>query len=219
MHSDPEAREVYVRVMIVDDHPAVRQGLALLLEPEGVAVCAEADSRSEALACAAAHRPDVALVDLSLGEEDGASLIAELCSLAVPCLAYSMHEDGQHVGAAFAAGARGYVTKREVHGVLVRAITEVAAGRRFVSPRAAVALADHAADRRSGEVRDGLSSQERQVYGLLGGGAGTTEIADALGISTRTVESYFARIQVKMGLEGMRALRQHAIQHLRNGQA
>ena len=54
MHSDPEAREVYVRVMIVDDHPAVRQGLALLLEPEGVAVCAEADSRSEALACAAA---------------------------------------------------------------------------------------------------------------------------------------------------------------------
>ncbi len=200
-----------VRVLIVDDHPAVRQGLALLLEPEGVAVCAEAGNSAEALARVEELRPDVVLVDLSLGEEDGSLLVAELTRRAVPTLVYSMHEDGRRVESAFAAGARGYVTKREVHRVLVEAIGAVAAGRRFVSPRAAVALADRVVDARADAACDGLSSQERQVYRFLGEGQGTTEIAAAMGISTRTVESYYARMLVKLGLGGMRELRHEAI--------
>jgi DNA-binding NarL/FixJ family response regulator len=203
-----------IRVLIVDDHPAVRQGLGLLLGPEGIVVCAEADNLAGALACVDDLHPDLALVDLSLGEEDGLSLLAGLHERALPCLVYSMHEDGRHVGGAFAAGALGYVTKREVHCVLVQAVQEVASGRRFVSPRAAVALAEHAANGPTNAALAELSNQEEQVYLLLGRGESTKEIAAAMDISVRTVESYCARICTKLGLEGMRELRRHAIGHL-----
>ena len=208
-----------IRVLIVDDHPAVRHGLALLLEPEGVVVCAEADNCAEALACARKQMPDLVLVDLSLGEEDGLLLVAELAARGVRALVYSMHEDGRHVEGAFAAGALGYVTKREVHRVLVTAMHEVAEGRRFVSPRAATALAERVADAQSALVQGELSSQERQVYRLLGEGGGTAEIAATMNISTRTVESYYARILIKLGLDGMRQLRRHAIRSLRGDSA
>ncbi len=203
-----------IRILIVDDHPAVRRGLALLLSPEGIAVCAEASGRTEALSLAEKHSPHLALVDLSLNGEDGLPLVSDLRTLAVPSLVYSMHEDPRHVEGAFSAGALGYVTKREVDQVLIQGIREVAAERRFVSPAAAVALAtrlsapaEHDADRE-------LSEQERQVYHLLGQGEGTIEIAAALHISTRTVESYYARILDKFALDGMRDLRRHAINHL-----
>lgn len=202
-----------IRVLIVDDHPAIRQGLELLLEPEGVTVCAEADSLAGALVACQQHQPDVVLVDLSLGDEDGAVLLEALRERDLPPLVYSMHEDGHHVTRAFAAGALGYVTKREVHRVLVKAISEVAAGRRFVSPRAAVALAEQVADAPEDTVLRELSRQEQEVYRLLGNGETTKQIAASMKISTRTVESYFDRILVKMGLAGMRELRYHAISH------
>ena len=132
-----------IRVLVVDDHPAVLQGLKFLLKQEQVSVCAEAANSLEALAAIEADRPDLALVDLSLGEEDGTILVAKLCSLALPSIAYSIHEDQRHVKNALAAGALGYVTKREVHRVLVQAIFEVANGGRFLSPKAAEALAEH----------------------------------------------------------------------------
>lgn len=135
-----------IRVLIVDDHLAVRQGLELLLTPEGITVCAQAAGHAEALECVERHHPDVALVDLSLGEEDGFSLIAELSQQALPALAYSIHEDERHVKSALAAGAIGYVTKREARRVLVQAIGEAAAGRQFISPRAAAALANQGKD-------------------------------------------------------------------------
>jgi len=202
-----------IRVLLVDDHPAVREGLALLLAPDGIDVVAEAGAHAEALARVKEQRPDLAIVDLSLDTEDGKALIADLRARDVPALAYSMHKDVGHVEGAFAAGALGYVTKRELHGVLVQAIRHVAAGRQFVSPIAAVALAERASQSHAEPgVRD-LSQQERQVYQLLGNGEGTYEIATALKISTRTVESYYARIIVKLGLSGMYELRHHAINH------
>lgn len=204
-----------IRLVVVDDHPAVRQGLALLLAPEGIAVCAEASSRAEALARLEECGPDLALVDLSLAGEDGLELVAEFHARGLPSLVYSMHEDGPHVRSAFTAGALGYVTKRELRQVLVQAIQEVAAGRRFVSPAAGVALAEHLTGPRARDAERELSRQERQVYQLLGQGEGTIEIASALGISTRTVESYYARIQDKLGLRGMHELRHHAINRRR----
>jgi len=185
-----------------------------LLAPEGITVCAEASGRAGALAHVEDRRPDLALVDLSLAGENGLAVVADLHARAVPSLVYSMHEDGRHVEGALAAGALGYVAKREIHRVLVQAIREVAAGRRFLSPMAAVALAEHLAGPRAYNVDRDLSKQERQVYHLLGQGEGTIEIAAALRISTRTVESYYARIQDKLGLRGMHELRRHAISHL-----
>jgi len=216
MDSDPVSGSASIRALIVDDHPAVRQGLGLLLGPEGITVCAEAGGRAEALARIEECRPDLVLVDLSLGEEDGLVLIADLDEHAVPTLVYSMYEDGRHVESAFAAGALGYVTKRELRQVLVQAIREVAAGRRFVSPKAALALADHIAEGQTEASHGELSNQERLVYRLLGEGESTSGIAAAMNISTRTVESYYSRILVKLGLDGMRELRRNAINHLRN---
>src|SRR5512135_590234 len=123
-----------IRVLLVDDHPAVREGLALLLAPEGIEVCAEAGGRADALARVEERRPDLAIVDLSLDGEDGLALISDLHGRAVPVLVYSMHTGARRVGSAFEAGALGYVTKRAFHGILVQGIREVAAGRRFVSP-------------------------------------------------------------------------------------
>ncbi len=200
-----------IRILLVDDHPAVREGLALLLSPDGVAVCAEAGGRAEALARAKECHPDLAIVDLSLDSEDGTVLIPDLRACSVPVLVYSMHKDARHVGNAFAAGALGYVTKRELHSVLVQAIREVAVGHRFVSPIAAVALAEQANKLHADDELRNLSRQEREIYQLLGKGEGTYEIAAALNISTRTVESYYGRIQLKLGLSGMYELRRHAI--------
>lgn len=107
-----------IRVLLVDDHPAVREGLALLLAPDGIDVVAEASAPAEALARVKERRPDLAIVDLSLDTQDGAGLIADLRARDVPALAYSMHKDPRHVEGAFAAGALGYVTKSELHDVI-----------------------------------------------------------------------------------------------------
>ncbi len=215
MH-DGAPQQTKIEVLLVDDHPAVRHGLALLLAPDGIHVCGEASGRGEALAELRTCRPDVALVDLSLGGEDGTAVVAELHALGISPLVYSMYEDARHIEGAFAAGALGYVTKREIHRVLVHAIREIAAGHRFVSPNAAIALAENAADAIARGPDRGLSEQEREVYRLLGIGEGTVEIAAALGISARTVESYFARIMDKLGVDGMHDLRRHAIAHFRD---
>jgi DNA-binding NarL/FixJ family response regulator len=204
-----------VRALLVDDHPAVRQGLALLLAPDGIDVDAEASGRAEALSRAEDRRPHLAIVDLTLEAEDGTALIGDLRARNIPVLVYSMHKDAWHVEGAFAAGALGYVTKRELHEVLVQAIRDVAEGRRFVSPVAALALAELATGAAAQGRAGSLSPHEREVYQLLGRGEGTSEIAAALNISTRTVESYYARILVKFDLDGMHQLRQHAIANVK----
>ncbi len=200
-----------IRILLVDDHPAVRQGLVVLLEPEGM-VCAEAGGRAEAAARLAESRPDLVIVDLSLDGEDGLTLIADLRERRVPALVYSMHHDARHVGSAFAAGALGYVTKRELQGVLVQAIREVAAGRRYLSPKAAAALAESLAVARPADDIDKLSAHERKVFELLGQGEGTFEIAAALHVSNHTVETYYERIKVKLNLNGMYELKRRAIE-------
>ncbi|HSJ05114.1 MAG TPA: response regulator transcription factor [Longimicrobiales bacterium] len=204
-------------VLLVDDHPAVREGLALLLAQDGIAVLAEAGGRSELEAALARGSPRIALLDLSLGAESGMDLIDVLVDRGIPVLIYSMHEDGAIIRRTLAAGARGYVTKRELHRVLIEAIREVDAGREYLGPRAAHALAAHLRGIGDGDdagersrLRD-LSSRERQVYRMLGEGATTSEIAAAMQVSTRTVESYCARLMEKLGLNGMRRLRRDAI--------
>ncbi len=202
-----------IRILLVDDHPAIRQGLALFLAPEGI-VCAEASGRIEALAHVEERCPGLAIVDLSLDGEDGTALISDLHERHVPVLVYSMHSDARRVKSAFAAGALGYVTKRELDSVLVQGIREVAAGRRFVSPKAAAALAESLIGSPADDALQRLSPHERKVYELLGHGEDTFDIASALHISNRTVESYYARMQVKLNLNGMYDLRRHAIEYL-----
>ena len=197
------------RVFLVDDHPGVRVGLRLLLAQAGIAVCGEADGPAGALGGVREAAPDLVVVDLSLGEESGLSLLRTLDGVlpGVPLLVYSMHEDPFHVQQAMSAGASGYVTKREVAELLVHAVGELAAERPYMSPRAA--QAPHAAPP-SAVPPEPLSTRELEVYGFLGRGYSTLAIAGELGVSQRTVGSYYARILKKLGVAGMEALRRRA---------
>ena len=206
-------RDSNIRVLLVDDHPAVRDGLTLLLASDGIVVSAGAGGRTEALSCLKEPRPDLAIVDLSLEGEDGLALIADLHQRNVRVLVYSMHSDARHVSSTLAAGALGYVTKREFHTVLVQGVREVAAGRRFLSPNAGAALAQQIAEPPPPDGVGRLSSQECEVYKHLGQGKNVAEIALAMDISAHTVESYFKRIVTKLKLSGMHELRRHSIEH------
>jgi DNA-binding NarL/FixJ family response regulator len=204
-----------LRILVVDDHPAVRAGLSLLLASTGMTVSDEAAGLGDALACAQASRPDAAVVDLILEGESGLAVTAALAERNVPVLVYSMHGDGEHVRRALEAGALGYVTKAEAHGVLTDGLREVAAGHRYLSPRAALALADQVTEAPRSNPVQALSGKEREVFLRLGEGDGTLEIARAMQISVHTVESYYTRIQLKLGVQGMYGLRHCAIEHAR----
>ncbi len=128
------------RILLVDDHVAVRQGLAQVLAEEGVGQCREAAGYEEALVDAARDPPDLALVDLSPGTDHALQLVAALCARNVPVLVCSAHEEPSYVRRALAAGARGYLTKREAPRELARAVRDVLDGWLLVSPRAAEGL-------------------------------------------------------------------------------
>jgi DNA-binding NarL/FixJ family response regulator len=199
-----------VRVFLVDDHPAMRNGLSLLLRQVGHTVCGEAGSRAELLERLDGVQAAVALVDLSLAEESGLDLIADLTARGIPILIYSMHEDRGSIERAFDRGARGYVTKREVADVLLEAIEAVAAGRRYASPGVMESLAGRVLDPDEGAAV-ALSQREEQILDRLGGGESSAEIGRALSISAHTVETYYGRMIRKFGFSSMKELRKFAI--------
>ena len=196
------------RIFLVDDHPAVRHGLTRLLGDEAYEVCGEKGSLFETLEAVLDSRADLAIVDLSLGEESGFDLIAELCVHKVPVLVYSMHEDVSSIDQSLRAGASGYVSKREESEELCLAVQKLLDGQRYLSPNAAKVLAD------SGNPRDSaaqLSEREQQIMAQLAEGRGPSDVAQALSISVRTVEGYCSRIIDKLDLAGMKELRLFAI--------
>jgi DNA-binding NarL/FixJ family response regulator len=193
----------------VEDHPVLCLGLRHILEREGMTVCGEADSITAGLACVAETSPDLAIIDISLGGEDGVALIRQLAKENSPLriLVYSTHEDATHIERSLQAGAHAYLTKREAYELLGIAIRACLAGQCYLSPMAKrmVSKSPH-----TGELLATLSSKEQQVYRLLGQGGSASGIALHMNLSPRTVESYFARIQVKLGLNGMKELRKRA---------
>lgn len=128
------------RILLVDDHAHVRRGLAIVLAGEGLGECVEASGPREALAIADEQAPDIALVDLSPGTDEALQLVTDLCARRVLVLVCSMHEDASCVRRAMAAGARGYVTKREAPRELARVVRDVLDGWTMISPRASEGL-------------------------------------------------------------------------------
>ncbi len=127
------------RILLVDDHLAARQGLAVALAEESVDCC-EAGGRKEALDIADHESPDLVLVDLSMGNDDTLALLAEFRKRRIPVLVCSMYENSGHVKRAMAAGARGYITKPEAPQEIARAVRDVLKGWMLISPRAAEGL-------------------------------------------------------------------------------
>jgi len=153
---------------------------------------------------------DIAIIDLSLGEDSGLELLHALKALNIPGLVYSMYEDPETIALAFDSGAGGYITKREMAEVLLLGVQEVRDGRRFISPRAAQSLAMRAV-KGNGAREAELSERERQILRMLGQGDSAADIAREFIISTRTVETYYSRLMEKLGLVGMKELRKFAI--------
>jgi two-component system, NarL family, invasion response regulator UvrY len=201
-----------VRIFLVDDHPAVRQGLSLLLSGEGLAVCGEAANREQTLRHLDAAEPGLVLVDLNLGGESGLELVRELHAAGVKTLVYSMHDDARSIESAFASGAQGYVTKREMVSTLLEGVRSVLKGQRYVSPAAAQVLAEKLIAGQGRTDVDCLSERELAIFKCSGLGYSTAEIAELMCISPRTVESYYARIVEKLRLDGIKSMRRLAIQ-------
>ena len=207
------------RVFIVDDHPLVRESLAnLIAQQPDMSICGEAEYSSTALAAIATLQPDVAVVDLSLGDGSGLDLIRDLRKLhpRVAVLVLSMHDESWYAERALRAGARGYVMKRAASRDVLDAIRRVREGRMALTPDLAETLAAKlvAGPLEMADPVATLSDRELDVFRLLGQGRQTRQIADALHLSMKTVQAYCARIKDKLGLNSANELLREAVRWL-----
>lgn len=198
-----------LNLLLIDDHPAIRKGLGILLGTRNHRVGAEAKNRTEALDILDRQSFDIALLDLTLQDGSGLDLLPELEARDISVLVYTMHETPEIIDRVFRCGALGYVSKQEEADVLFTAIETVASGKRYLSPCAVLNLADGSSEQTRPE--DLLSDRERQIFVLMGRGWGNTEIADRLGISPRTVDTYCTRMVRKWDFEGRAELRKYAV--------
>lgn len=207
-----------VRILVVDDHPIVRRGLVdLFNDTDGLRVSGEAGTTKEALSAVAATRPDVAVIDLSLGTESGLDLVTALARSEPPIrqLVLSGHDEQLYADRALKAGALGYIMKDRPAEELIAAVRRVASGKSYVSEETAERIlsslgsAHRAKDERSPIER--LSDRERHVLTLVGRGMTTREIAEELKLSVKTVESHYAHLKEKTGARNARDLTRVAV--------
>lgn len=203
------------RVFLVDDHPVVRSSLRTLLdESGGIRVAGEAAGYEEALRLFPASSADMAIINLGLPDRSGLDLIRNLKRMypSLNMLVLSMHDECLYAVRALRAGARGYLMKTASAGAIVEAVKRLAAGQRVVSERVRQQLLEQVAeDGPDGKPVDQvLSAQELAVFEWLGRGLATAQIARAMGISEKTVGSYYERIKTKMNIAHMRDLARKA---------
>jgi DNA-binding NarL/FixJ family response regulator len=203
-------------LLLADDHRLVREGLRRLLEARSdFRVVAEVDDGEEAVRAALARKPDIALVDLTMPRVSGAAAIRRIRE-AVPtrCIAVSMHELVGQVRQAFEAGASGYVVKSAAAVELISAVDAVRAGRTYLSPAVAHWAVDAMAstEPQKGRRRHAITSREREVLALVADGLSTKEIASALGVSIKTIETHRSNLMTKLEIRKASGLVRVAIQ-------
>jgi DNA-binding NarL/FixJ family response regulator len=199
------AETAAIRVLLVDDHAVVREGLRTFLElQDGIEVVGEAGDGEEAVSAAAGLRPDVILMDLVMPKLDGVGAMRRLRAVAPECrvvVLTSFLED-EHLLPAIQAGAAGYLLKNAEPAELARAIRAADAGKAIIDPTVAArlvsALADGAVPARSDEDR--LTRRERDVLELIVGGRSNKRIAFELGISEKTVKTHVGHVLAKLGV-------------------
>jgi len=190
-----------IRLLIVDDHSVVREGLrAFLRLQEGIEVVGEAASADEAVSVAAASSPDVVLLDLVMPEGDGIGAIRRLieCAPGVRVLVLTSFADDAQIFAAIAAGAAGYLLKDVDPQALADGIREVHAGRPALHASVAARLMRHSGSPRSRS--DDLTARERDVLRLVVEGLANKQIAQRLGIGEKTIKTHVSRVLAKLGV-------------------
>jgi DNA-binding NarL/FixJ family response regulator len=205
------------RILIVDDHPMMRQGLAQLINHESdLGVCCEAGTAAKALALAASRQLDLVLADLSLPDRNGLELIKDLQVYhpALPVLVISTHDESLYAERVLRAGGRGYIMKQEGGKMLMQAIRQVLAGRIYVSEKMSAKILEIFSGRRTqaaSSLEELLSDREFEVFQLIGQGKGTREIANYLHLSVKTIEVHRLNIRQKLKLKTGLELVRYAI--------
>ena len=205
------------RVLIVDDHPIVRQGLRRMIETEAdLVVCGEVQTEREARAAIRALVPDVVIVDISLAQGDGLELVRDVHAQRpeLPMLVLSMHDELIYGERLLAAGARGYIMKQAASDQLLVALRRVLDGDVYVSEGLASSLGKGMRTELEPVTSDPierLSNRELQVLSLIGRGFSSREVADGLGLSVKTVETHRQSLKRKLNLATNAQLLQYAI--------
>jgi len=210
--------EKTIKFLIVDDHPIFRHGMRMLIESDPrYRVCAEAGKVEEAVEAARRETPDMVVLDISLGSQNGLDLLPVLHSAdpRIRTLVVSIHDEAIYAERALRANARGYLMKHEASSVLKEAISEILAGKIFVSASFRERLLERACKSRSEDFRSSvaqLSDRELEVLKYMGQGFGATEIAGTLGIAVKTVGVYQDHIKRKLAFGSISELRKYAIE-------
>jgi two-component system, NarL family, invasion response regulator UvrY len=203
-----------IKVLIVDDHAVVREGLKRILEIRGdIAVAGEAANRDETLSKVRAEAFDVVVLDLALGRDNGLEVLKHIKSEQpkLPVLILSMQPEEHYASRLLKAGAAGYLSKESAPGELVNAVIKVSNGGRYVSPAIAERLAFEIGTPTTDTPHERLSDREFQVFQMIASGKGLTQIADELGVSVKTVSTHRARILAKLGIKNNAELIHYAL--------
>lgn len=217
------APAIATRILLVDDHPLVREGLAEVLTREAdLVICGEAEDRQQALQLIPAAKPNLAIIDLGLKKSYGLELIKDIRAQFpdVLMLVVSMQDELMHAERVLRAGASGYIAKEEATVHVVQAVRQVLGGGTYVSQRVASQMAAKISGRPHRDSASGLSNltdRELEVFQLIGDGLGRQQIAERLRLDVNTVETYRSRIKDKLQLKDAQELLQSAIRFNRSG--
>lgn len=199
-------------IMIVDDHPLVRDGIRQLIDSESdLNLCCEAATISEAMRLMMNHSPDLVIIDLSLPDGNGLDLVKRMHKQhpKLPILVYSMHDTDLFADRALGAGAKGYINKQEAGEQLLVAARQVLNGKIYLSPQT---IRDDGTKIPASSPFKSLSNRELGVFELIGHGMSTSDIADKLNLSVKTIESHRANIKSKLKLNSAGELIRCAVQ-------
>lgn len=214
--STPSSRPT-IRILVVDDHELMRNGLARMIDQEAdLEVCGEAAGVDDALAKLAATRPDLVIVDVALKQGNGIDLIKRIKSRqpTVRMIVLSMHDESLYAERALRAGAMGYVNKQAPARSIIDAIGQVRDGRLYLSERISQRMMRRAVvggNELENSAMDTLSDRELEVFELIGEGLTTGQLAERLHLSPRTIETYRQRLKVKLDLNSAGELRREAV--------
>jgi DNA-binding NarL/FixJ family response regulator len=213
-----------IKILLVDDHPLVREGLANLIHQQpDLEVCGEAGNEPEALELVRTAQPAVAIVDITLENGSGLELIKSIKTLhpTVTTLVLSMHDESLYAERALRAGARGYIMKREAAKQIIQGIRGVLAGQLYVSDKIIAAMNEKYVAGGAVDVSSPvelLSNRELEVFQLLGVGQNTRQISDHMHVGFKTVQAYCARIKEKLNLANANELLREAVRWQENQQ-
>jgi DNA-binding NarL/FixJ family response regulator len=205
-------------VLVVDDHPLMRQGLSLLInQQQDMQVCGEAEEAQAAMHALAQKKPDIMILDISLNGPDGLELLKSIrvSHPDLPVLILSMHDEAIYAERALRARANGYIMKQEATEKVLVAMRRILNGDIYLSDRMQNKMLHQFIDGAPSMIQSRISSlsdRELEVFRLIGEGRATREIAEELHLSIKTVETYQAHIKEKLALRSGRELIQHAIQ-------